>query len=113
MKYAFLILGVIIVTVAVNPNIFQNLNEFGMPTISRIEKEKCDGLAKRLIGMELQNIFGAKSEVVDIREIKEVSRTKQKLVCSGIILTTTGLSIQRPYFLEINNDKYFYGIGEI
>lgn len=111
MKYLMAILGVIVLMTFINPDIIDELSNMNENYIINLEDEDCDTLADMIRGLELQNVFGAKSEVIRIRDAIELSRSDNTLRCKGTILTSSGLRVEQEFFLEIEGLEYFYGVG--
>ena len=111
MRYVFGILGVLVLIITLSPNLFEELSEFDLTIQIDVENQDCDSLADMLIGLELQNVFGAKSEIVAIRERVEKTRSETSLICEGKILASSGMRVVEDYFLEVDGDQYFYGVG--
>ena len=105
------ILGIAVLIVALNPNIMDKLSNLDYVDSINIEDQNCDTLSDMIRGLELQNIFGAKSEVIAIRDSMELNRSKNSLRCEGTILTSSGIRVDQEFFLEIDGDEYFYGVG--
>lgn len=112
MKYLMAILGVIVLIVALNPNIIDELSNLDYAYNMNIENQNCDTLSDMIRGLELQNIFGAKSEVIKIRDSVELGRSENSLTCKGTILTSSGARVEQEFFLEIDGAEYFYGVGD-
>ena len=51
--------------------------------ITSIEDATCKDLEKKAIGQTLTNAFGGKFKVLQVKNSKEILRTKDKLVCLG------------------------------
>ena len=64
------------------------LNEFqGGHTFTSIEGTTCDELKESAIGKELSNsVTDEVTEVMGVRNIKEIKRNEQELVCRGEVL---------------------------
>lgn len=112
MKYIMAILGVVVLMVALSPNIIDELSNLDYAKNINIDDQNCDTLSDMLKGLELQNIFGAKSKVITIRDSVELERTDYKLECKGTILTSSGNRAEQKFFLEIDGAEYFYGVGQ-
>ena len=65
------------------------LNEFqGGHTFTSIEGTTCDELKESAIGRELTNSLTEEvTEVMAVRNIREIKRNKEELVCRGEVLT--------------------------
>lgn len=111
MKYLMAILGVIVLIVAINPNIMDDLTNLDYADSINIQDQDCDTLSDMVRGLELQNIFGAKSKVMTIRDSVELNRSENNLRCKGTVLSSNGLRLEQEFFLEIDGDQYFYGVG--
>ena len=65
------------------------LNEYGRDghSFTSIEETTCDELKESAIGRELTNSISDEiTEVMGVRNIKEIKRNKQELVCRGEVL---------------------------
>ena len=65
------------------------LNEFqGGHTFTSIEGTTCDELKESAIGRKLTNsLTELETEVLAVRNIREIKRNKEELVCKGEVLT--------------------------
>jgi hypothetical protein len=111
LKYLMAILGVVVLIVAINPNIIDEFSNLDYSYNINIEDQNCDTLSDMIKGLELQNVFGAKSKVITIRDSVELNRSENLLRCKGTILTSSGLRVEQEFFLQIEQDEYFYGVG--
>ena len=62
-------------------------------TFDSIEEATCNELKDTAIGRELSNADGDTWEVMGVRNIEEISRNANELVCSGEVLTKGNWSI--------------------
>lgn len=112
MRYIIVILGIVVLVATFNTKILESLSNLDQKLEVNIVEQDCDMLAEMLIGLELQNVFGAKSKVLAIRDRMEKIRSETLLICEGKVLSSNGLRLVQEYFLEVDGDQYFYGIGK-
>ena len=67
---------------------------------TNIENYDCQAVADLVKGLELQNGYGAKYEIVALKDLSQDSKTDKKIVCHGQIVTTGG---DYPAILSVEN----------
>ena len=72
--------------------------------ISSIEEATCKDLEKKAKGKKLTNFFGAKFKILKVKNSKEISRTKDKLVCIGDLRISSGFRNAKLLMTLINDD---------
>lgn len=65
---------------------------------------KCSDLAKRWRGESLHNVFGASIEIILIRDINEISRSKVQLSCGARVTLSNG-NVQ-SMIMQIKKDNH-------
>lgn len=105
MRYLIVIIGLIALASVLFPGLSREFL-----AVDKIENQTCDTLADIVTGLELQNLFGAKSTVLSIKDRKEVSRTASELICEGELVSSGGIRSRREYFIEENGDDFLYGV---
>lgn len=113
MKYFLLILAILLTFSMVKPGFFDGLDSLNQPVITNLEDIDCITLSDMVIGLELQNVFGATSEILNIKDILELKRTKDILLCEGEILSSSGMRFRQQFFIEEVRGEYIYGVGTV
>lgn len=73
----------------------------GINTSTNISEYDCEKLADLVTGESLQNMFGARFEIIRVTEMTQISKSDQSLVCRGNVFLSNNssrnmeLSIQR------------------
>jgi hypothetical protein len=75
---------------------------------SSIEETTCQDLQEYTIGRKLSNQLGNEWEIIDIRNSKETSRTKSKLVCRGDLKLNPPTENRVEMELTYEDGKYWY-----
>ena len=76
---------------------------------SSIEETTCSDVQKNAKGTELKNAFGGTFEVLDVRNSKEISRSKDKLVCLGDLRLDNGDSDSKLRMeLTFDDNQFWY-----
>jgi len=76
----------------------------GLFGITSIEDAKCEDLEKMAKGKKLTNAFGGKFKILQVKNSKEILRTKDKLVCIGELKLDSGFSNSKLSMTLINDD---------
>ena len=58
--------------------------------ISSVENATCEDIEKEAKGQVLKNMFGAEFTILQVKNSKELSRNKDKLVCLGDLKLDNG-----------------------
>ena len=78
-----------------------------------IEDTTCSDLQKDTTGMELKNTFGGTFTVLSVSNSREISRTKDKLVCIGDARLDNGSSPKLRMELTFDgNEFWMYAYAE-
>ena len=75
---------------------------------SSIEETTCKDLQEYTIGRKLSNQLGNEWEIIDIRNSKEASRTKSKLVCRGDLKLNPPTDNRVEMELSYEDGKFWY-----
>lgn len=113
MKYLLLILAVLLTLSIIKPGLLDGLESFSQPVVTSLEEIDCITLSDMVIGLELQNVFGATSEILNIKDMLELKRTKELLVCEGEILSSSGMRFRQHFYIEEVRGEYIYGVGPV
>ena len=73
-----------------------------------IEETTCKDLQEYTIGRKLKNQIGNTWEIIDIRNSKEASRTKNKLVCRGELKLNPPTNNRVEMELSYEDGKMWY-----
>ena len=71
--------------------------------ISSIPDTSCDDLAKEAKGSVLKNAFGGQFKVLKVSNSKEISRTKDELICIGDLRLDNGVR-NTKLRMELSNE---------
>ena len=55
-----------------------------------IAKYDCQMVADLVKGLELQNAFGVKSEILKLENLSQTSKSAEKIVCDALVTTSMG-----------------------
>tara|TARA_B100000767_G_C19605121_1_gene467391 strand:+ start:383 stop:874 length:492 start_codon:yes stop_codon:yes gene_type:complete len=82
-------------------------------SFSSISDAKCSEVEKNAKGAELKNLFGGTFKVLQVKNSREISRTKDKLVCLGDVRLNNGndnSQLRMELTLEGNQFWYKYSV---
>lgn len=113
MKYFLLLLAILLTLSMVKPGFFDGFDSLNQPVVTSLEEIDCITLSDMVIGLELQNVFGATSEILNIKDRLELKRTKYMLVCEGEILSSNGMRFRQHFYIEEVRGEYIYGVGPV
>ena len=106
----FIVLAVIIAVWAMIDNgVFDGY----VSSYSSISDAKCSEVEKNAKGTELKNLFGGTFKVLQVKNSREISRTKDKLVCLGDLRLSNGndnSKLRMELTLEGNQFWYKYSV---
>tara|TARA_B100000929_G_C15308129_1_gene352815 strand:+ start:71 stop:367 length:297 start_codon:yes stop_codon:yes gene_type:complete len=72
-----------------------------------IEDTTCSDVQKDTTGMELKNTFGGSFTILSVRNSREISRSKDKLVCIGDARLDNGSSPKLRMELTFDGNEFW------
>jgi hypothetical protein len=73
-----------------------------------ITKYDCSKVADLIKGTELQNAFGVKSKILKLENLKQTSKTAEKIVCEALTTTSRGKNLMEIYVEKAGNNEIIY-----
>lgn len=77
---------------------------------TNIENYDCQAAADLVKGLELQNEYGAKYEILTLKDLSQDSKTDKKIVCHGQIMTTVGEYFGILSVEDVGGNEIFYSV---
>jgi hypothetical protein len=111
MNVGFFIGGVIFLNSETGQKIISDVTaKFGMP--ADVVSYTWEDIGEQVKGMELQNAFGAKFEVIRVRDFAQVSKTDEKVVCTANVSLGNGTTERMRISVEEGDSamEVFYSV---
>lgn len=84
------------------------LSEFVLTTV-KISDMSCDDIASAAKGEKLKNMLGMTFKIMKVKKIRQISRTKQNIVCSGQAMfdDAQNRNIKMEVFKDEDGDVFY------
>lgn len=82
----------------------------GMVVETDIAKYDCNKVAELVKGKELQNAFGVKSKILKLTNLKQTSKTDEKIVCEAFTTTSRGEDLMEISVEKAGNNQIIYSV---
>ena len=72
-----------------------------------MSKKSCDDVKNNVLGMKVKNGFGAEFEIIKITGLKQISKTSERINCTGIV-TYDNAQVRASRLSMYAEDGYIY-----
>lgn len=82
----------------------------GISLETNVANYDCQAVADLVKGLELQNAFGRKSEILMVKNLSQTSKTDEKIVCKGDVTTSTGEQTMELSVEKAGDNEIIYSV---